>query len=235
MTGHAIGTHEAALRLALGLDFLPDPFEDRSVIDSLPFGAAKILDLGCGQHPWPWVAGGPSYIHGRALKVTVDRAGEPENDDQPELWRDEHIEANLDKWDRNGWPDGPRLFDVVIGLEVIEHIENPWRLLRTIAMLLAPGGVAVISTPDVSSAHARDGFRQSGQLRWFPDEFGEDGLGHITPIFPYILREMASRSGLEITGEAWNEPPPHWASAATPEEIAGVTASVRLWRFEHAR
>ena len=39
------------------------------------------------------------------------------------------------------------LFDIVLSLEVIEHLYDPRAAVRTVAGLLAPGGVAIISTP----------------------------------------------------------------------------------------
>ena len=39
------------------------------------------------------------------------------------------------------------VFDAVVSLEVVEHVFHPRRYARTVASLLAPGGVAIISTP----------------------------------------------------------------------------------------
>src|SRR6218665_342672 len=41
----------------------------------------------------------------------------------------------------------PRLYDAVTALEITEHIENPWKLIRDIAAVLKPGGILVLSTP----------------------------------------------------------------------------------------
>lgn len=46
-------------------------------------------------------------------------------------------------------------FDLIMLIDVIEHVTDPMDLLRNIAGSLAEGGVAVIVTPDVQSVAAR--------------------------------------------------------------------------------
>jgi methionine biosynthesis protein MetW len=40
-------------------------------------------------------------------------------------------------------------FDVIIAADVLEHLKNPWQCLMNVRNLLAPGGYAVISIPNV--------------------------------------------------------------------------------------
>ena len=53
-------------------------------------------------------------------------------------------------------------FDVVAALEVIEHLENSYALLREISRILKPGGHAVVSTPNESNLAARLSYLLSG-------------------------------------------------------------------------
>jgi SAM-dependent methyltransferase len=46
------------------------------------------------------------------------------------------------------------LFDVITLIDVIEHVSHPLELLKAIAKSLAPGGTAIVVTPDVSSLAA---------------------------------------------------------------------------------
>jgi len=91
---------------------------------------------------------------------------------------------------------GPSQFDLVTAVEVIEHLEAPIAFLRGIAKLLAPGGVAVVTTPNVDSLPARAKFLFKGTLRML-DEHGDPT--HITPIFwDLLIRQYLGRSGLRL-------------------------------------
>ena len=56
-------------------------------------------------------------------------------------------------------------FDAVDLVEVIEHIENQPQLIREIARVLKPGGVVLISTPNVLNVMSRVRFLFTGFLR----------------------------------------------------------------------
>jgi 2-polyprenyl-3-methyl-5-hydroxy-6-metoxy-1,4-benzoquinol methylase len=56
---------------------------------------------------------------------------------------------------------GPASFGLVTAIEVIEHIESPINFLRSVGRLLGPGGVAVLTTPNVDSLPARSYFGSS--------------------------------------------------------------------------
>jgi 2-polyprenyl-3-methyl-5-hydroxy-6-metoxy-1,4-benzoquinol methylase len=75
---------------------------------------------------------------------------------------------------------GEKSFDLVTAIEVIEHVENPIGFLRNVRRLLAPGGVAVLTTPNVDSLPARIKFLLRGKIRAM-DESSEPT--HISPIF----------------------------------------------------
>jgi 2-polyprenyl-3-methyl-5-hydroxy-6-metoxy-1,4-benzoquinol methylase len=91
---------------------------------------------------------------------------------------------------------GPASFDLVTAIEVIEHLESPIGFLRNIGRLLAPGGVAVITTPNVDSLPARVKFMLTGKIRTM-DEFSEPT--HISPIFWDLLRrQFLKRAGVRL-------------------------------------
>jgi len=231
MAGHATGTHEAALRLALSRDDLPDPRTDRSAIDAGTMAGWRILDLGAGPNPFPWVAGGAEYIHRREIKVTVDLPG-TERPEGEALWSDAHVETDLNDLDGQ-WSLLHQQYDLVVAIELIEHLENPWALMRRIRTCLAADGRAIVSTPDICSKKARRWFLDTGFPSWFsPADL--ESTGHISPILPHLFREMARRAGLVVTGQAWNEPPPHWVEQASDAEIADIKEAVQVWRLEVA-
>lgn len=82
------------------------------------------------------------------------------------------------------------IVDLVLSTQVIEHVDDPLAFLRGIAKLLAPGGVAVVSTPnrcDILMELLPDTFPSffyRTQHRW---AFDAGSLGH-----------AAKRAGLQI-------------------------------------
>lgn len=91
---------------------------------------------------------------------------------------------------------GQAQFDLVVAIEVIEHVESPINFLRNVGQLLAPGGVAVITTPNVDCLPARVKFLFGGRIRMMDE--GSDPT-HISPIFSDLMRrQFLPRAGLKL-------------------------------------
>lgn|SRR5437879_5013899 len=78
-------------------------------------------------------------------------------------------------------------FDLVVTVEFIEHVESPIGFLRNISQLLAPEGVAVITTPNVNSLPARAKFLLAGKIRMMDEN---SDATHISPVFVDLLRRQ---------------------------------------------
>jgi 2-polyprenyl-3-methyl-5-hydroxy-6-metoxy-1,4-benzoquinol methylase len=90
-------------------------------------------------------------------------------------------------------------FDVVVAIDVIEHVADPVALLQGMAALLARGGVCAIVTPDVGSLAAR-----VMGWRWWHYR-----MAHIGYFTHDTLKMAASLGGLEpvsITRPSWYFP-----------------------------
>ena len=91
---------------------------------------------------------------------------------------------------------GRASFGLVTAIEVIEHVESPINFLRNVGYLLGPGGVAVLTTPNVDSLPARSKFLLKGKIRTM-DEHSEPT--HISPVFFDLLqRQFLPRAGLRL-------------------------------------
>jgi 2-polyprenyl-3-methyl-5-hydroxy-6-metoxy-1,4-benzoquinol methylase len=91
---------------------------------------------------------------------------------------------------------GEGRFELVTAIEVIEHVENPIGFLRNAGRLLATGGIAMLTTPNVDSLPARLKFLFLGKIRTM-DEHGEPT--HISPIFFDLLqRQFLPLAGVKL-------------------------------------
>jgi 2-polyprenyl-3-methyl-5-hydroxy-6-metoxy-1,4-benzoquinol methylase len=81
-------------------------------------------------------------------------------------------------------------------LEVIEHLENPWSLLRDIHLLIDSGGILILSTPNITSFLSRLIFLRTGLFGGFNQE--ALGWGHINPISTFEFEFIAEQTGWEI-------------------------------------
>lgn len=90
-------------------------------------------------------------------------------------------------------------FDIVIALEVIEHLENPRAILREITRVMAPGGCLILTTPNQESLRSLLALVFKGHFVAFT---GNNYPAHITALLMQDLKRVLTESGLTI--EAWD-------------------------------
>lgn len=120
------------------------------------------------------------------------------NDIDSKSWKAKEIPKtsfDLNNSVKGLFPDA--FFDLVVAMEVIEHLENPRKLLLDCKRLTKPGGYILLSTPNITDAASRAIFLRKGLFYHFsPNSFMQ--TGHMT-ILPYWLLEILIRSvNLEI-------------------------------------
>ncbi len=91
-------------------------------------------------------------------------------------------------------------FDAVVAIEIIEHLENPFRFVRECSKLLKPGGHLIITTPNVESVFSRLIFLYTGRLLSF-SPYETVRPAHITPIFRWKLQMMCDEANIEIVND----------------------------------
>jgi 2-polyprenyl-3-methyl-5-hydroxy-6-metoxy-1,4-benzoquinol methylase len=79
-------------------------------------------------------------------------------------------------------------YDMLIALEILEHLHNPWKYLNDSLTLLNDGGIIVLSTPNISNFISRLRFFMRGTLIAF--EKTDLAHGHITPLSFVQLENM---------------------------------------------
>ena len=102
------------------------------------------------------------------------------------------------------WPFSNDRFDYLVSIEGIEHVENPWHILREANRVLKPNGKLFLTTPNVLSLKSRI----STLLYGYPNYFfymverdrwgGELAVDHINPIGFLELRHVLARCGFRL-------------------------------------
>jgi 2-polyprenyl-3-methyl-5-hydroxy-6-metoxy-1,4-benzoquinol methylase len=130
-------------------------------------GARRVIDMACGE-------GYGSHLlaaSGAATVVGVD--ANPEAFDHARL---RYVRPNL-SFER-GLVETfgePGTFDAVVFLQTIEHVHDPAAVLEHFKRLLAPGGVAYISTPNLLTLAPPGAVKSDNPWHikeYRPDEFG---------------------------------------------------------------
>jgi ubiquinone/menaquinone biosynthesis C-methylase UbiE len=93
-------------------------------------------------------------------------------------------------------------FGLVTCIETIEHLENFRAIIREMYRVVKPGGLAVISTPNILNLRSRLRFFSSGFYNLFgplaPEESRVPGpRGHITPVNWFYLAHALVSAGFQ--------------------------------------
>ncbi|MDN4147700.1 methyltransferase domain-containing protein [Pseudomonas tohonis] len=84
-------------------------------------------------------------------------------------------------------------FDAVLGVEVIEHVQDQWEYVRQLMKMAKAGGLVLITTPNTTSWLSRVIFLLTGRFHQFADE--DLSYGHVNPISPWELQLIMRESG----------------------------------------
>ena len=92
-------------------------------------------------------------------------------------------------------PFPPGSFDAVIFADVLEHLIDPWRVLRETASLVAPGGCVIASVPNVQNG---DVIWRLVRGQWDYRERGILDRGHLRFFTLQGIRDLFAQAGLAV-------------------------------------
>jgi SAM-dependent methyltransferase len=188
----------------------------------VPIGARRVLDVGCG--------GGAL---GAALKAerpgceVVGLEGFPEAAARARGRLDDVLCLDLDSLE--ALPPDAGKFDAMVFGDVLEHLLDPLRLLRTLLPALADGGVLVLSIPNVK--HWTVLYPLLVKDRWTYEDAGLLDRTHVHFFTGATAAQMLRSLGLDLVHLGVND------LAPLPPEmdpLAGLAAALGADRTEAA-
>lgn len=115
----------------------------REVLPHLPAPCRRVLDLGCGTgatvaairetSPLDWAGG---------VELDPDAAAAAERE-LDKVWQTDLEQTPLEA------EIAPGSLDLVLCLDILEHLVDPWAVVRRVSPLLGTGGRLVVSVPNI--------------------------------------------------------------------------------------
>jgi len=90
-------------------------------------------------------------------------------------------------------------YDLIFCLEVIEHLENPWDLIRKLEPVISEEGHIILSTPNPLNLFSRIHYFINGRFTHFYARDMVSKLNHNNPVFFWELIRIAEFSQLFLT------------------------------------
>jgi 2-polyprenyl-3-methyl-5-hydroxy-6-metoxy-1,4-benzoquinol methylase len=162
----------------------------REIAPHLPQRAARMLDVGCGTgattqfvkslRSVEW-AGGIEYLPEIAeqARPVLDR-----------LWIGDAAAAELEA------AITPGSLDLALCLDVLEHMADPWTMVKRLSALMAPGGRIIVSVPNIR--HYRFIWRLLTKGDFQYRDFGLLDRTHLRFFVRDTAIELAAAGGLKI-------------------------------------
>ena len=193
----------------------------RDLSSASPFAGLRLLDIGCGggllSEPMARlgaeVLGADAaegnilvaQVHAEAQELTID-------------YRHTTAEALAEQGET---------FDVVLNMEVVEHVPDPLTYLSACERLLRPGGLMICSTINrTARSYATAILGAEYVMRWLP-RGTHDWRKFLTPDELYDLLRQAGLDPVDRTGFVFDPVAWNWRLSRRDLAVNYVTTSVR--------
>lgn len=194
---------------------------NRDLQDALPFQGLRVLDIGCGGGllAEPMARLGATVVGADAAERNIPVARVHAQQSGLEIdYRHTTAEAMA--------ADGEQ-FDVVLNMEVVEHVADPLAYLTACQQLLKPGGLMVCSTINRNpKSFAMAIIGAEYVMRWLPKGTHEWNK-FITPDELFDLIRNAGLAPVDRKGFVFNPITWQWSLSDRDLSVNYVTASLK--------
>jgi len=193
----------------------------RNLNDAKPFAGLRILDIGCG--------GGLLCEPMARLGATIVGADAAERNIPVAQIHAEQSGLDIDYrfTTAEAMADAGEQFDVVLNMEVVEHVADPLGYLTACQQLLKPGGLHICSTINRNpKSFAMAIVGAEWVMRWLPKGTHEWNK-FITPDELFALLEKAKLEPVDRKGFVFNFLTFGWSISDRDLSVNYVTASIK--------
>ena len=194
---------------------------DRNLAGDAPFGGLRILDIGCGGGllSEPMARLGAEIVGADAAernipvaRVHAERSG---------------LKVDYRHTTAEALAEAGEQFDVILNMEVVEHVADPLAYLSACQRLLKPGGLHICSTINRNAkSFAMAIVGAEFVMRWLPRGTHEWGK-FITPDELYDLISKAGLTPVDRKGFVFNPIAWSWSLSDRDLSVNYVTTSLK--------
>ena len=194
---------------------------DRDLKQPLPFAGLRILDIGCG-------GGLLSEPMARLGATVIGADAAPRNIPVAQLHAEQSgLTIDYRHTTAEDLAAAGELFDVVLNMEVVEHVLDPQGYLTACRALLKPGGLMVCSTLNRNAkSFLMAIIGAEWVMRWLP-KGTQDWAKFITPDELYDLIRKAGLDPVDRKGMIFNPVTWSWSLSDRDLSVNYVTTSLR--------
>jgi 2-polyprenyl-6-hydroxyphenyl methylase / 3-demethylubiquinone-9 3-methyltransferase len=194
---------------------------DRNLAGPAPFAGLRILDIGCG-------GGLLSEPMARLGATVVGADAAPRNIPVAQVHAEQSgLTIDYRHTTAEDLAAAGEQFDVVLNMEVVEHVADPLAYLTACQQLLKPGGLMICSTLNRNpKSFVMAIIGAEWVMRWLP-KGTHDWAKFITPDELYALIRQAGLDPVDKKGMVFNPVSWRWGLSDRDLSVNYVTASVK--------